>query len=595
MFLGGGALVEELLVAVPVSNGRPAPGQAPSPFLYPPYHGIAEQGSVFDHSNPNYTQTDRRIVAFSGAAAYKRCPWPAPEGTAPPGASCDAGDGGYWSHELGDWIYYDGHDGIDYGIAYRPVLAAADADQVVYAGWWDPQNHRANLGLYVQLRHPNGYTTTYGHLSAVAVQSCETPGCTRLARGEPVGLSGNTGNSIGPHLHFRLSDPYGRAVDPYGWSGEEPDPWSFNQSESLWVGYPALVYPRIALLPSGPPLDYPDTAPSGILVDDSSSRFTERPLSCWRPFSVLPGYAVNNAMRSAPVRTEEAECAGRWAFPPGSEPGSYALYIHIPSSHATSEGAVYTIRHAAGETSVVVNQVVLPNPYGTMDGWVYAGRYGFSGLGGEYVELSNRTLDEPARASGLEVGADAVRFVPVRATPASPTAVETAMQESPAPSTTPAAPASVPATQTTTPLPLPTATPEYVLVNVYFVDPYRLDRNLKPYEQAGLRWARSNRQARTVLEEYFRGPGDTEATQFGWVAVYSGFSGFTRFEVREGVAFVYLKGVCAPEGQGYTIADAVMVNLKQFDEIRYVKLFDQNGDTQDPDGRGDSIPACLAP
>ena len=67
---------------------------------------------------------------------------------------------------------------MDYGISYRPVYAAADADQIVYAGWWDPQNHKVNLGIYVRLHHPNGYNTYYGHMSSVSVQSCSTPGCT---------------------------------------------------------------------------------------------------------------------------------------------------------------------------------------------------------------------------------------------------------------------------------------------------------------------------------------------------------------------------------------------------------------------------------
>ena len=114
------------------------PAQVVTPFLYPPYPGAASQGSVFDHSTPNYT-FDNRIVDFAGHVADKNCPVPRPAGTPPPQAGvCDAGGGGYWSYSLGDWMWYDGHDGIDYGISYRPIYAAADADQVVYAGWWDP-------------------------------------------------------------------------------------------------------------------------------------------------------------------------------------------------------------------------------------------------------------------------------------------------------------------------------------------------------------------------------------------------------------------------------------------------------------------------
>jgi murein DD-endopeptidase MepM/ murein hydrolase activator NlpD len=574
--------------------------QLVGPFLSPPYPGIAEQGSIFDHSSPNYTQTDKQIVAFSGDIAYKNCPIIAPAGTAPPGGICDAGYGGYWSYSLGDWIYYDGHDGIDFGISYRPVYAAADADRVLYAGWWDPRNHRAGLGLYIRLGHPNGYDTTYGHLSAISVQKCSTPGCVSIAAGEMIGISGNTGNSIGPHLHFRVVNPSGISVDPYGWQGSEPDPWIYNQQESLWKSNPALVYPGTQRLPSGPALDYPEKTASGFLIDDAGFRFTAIPSNCWQVMNVAPGYAINNSMRYSRPGTSVPDCSGRWAFPPGAEEGQYAVYIRIPSSHATSEGAIYSIFHADGENRVIINQTVFPNQFIVSDGWVFAGKYTFKGTGGEFVELTNQTQDEPGRIANIEVGVDAVRFVPV--TEAPPTVPAPIVQASPTFLEQPAALAtdSVQGPQgTATPImtgtALPTLTPEYVMVNVYFVDSYRLDRNLEPFEQPGVRWAKSNRQARTVLDEYFRGPGASERSQYGWIGIYNGFTNYTKFEISEGIARVYLKGVCSSDGASYTIADILNVNLKQFDEIQFVKLYDQNGETREPEGTSDSIPACLEP
>ncbi|HEX2996558.1 MAG TPA: M23 family metallopeptidase [Anaerolineales bacterium] len=202
-----------------------APLQVVTPFLYPPYPGTASQESIFDHSTPNYTY-DNVITAFTGDQARKTCPSPAPPGTPPPRAGvCNAGAGAYWSYSLGDWVYYDGHDGVDYGISYRPVYAAADADQIVYAGWWDPQNHKINLGIYVRLHHPNGYNTYYGHMSSVAVQACSTPGCVFVPHGEMLGISGTTGNSSGPHLHLLVRNPSNKSVDPYGWRGAGADPW----------------------------------------------------------------------------------------------------------------------------------------------------------------------------------------------------------------------------------------------------------------------------------------------------------------------------------------------------------------------------------
>ncbi|HEY5981974.1 MAG TPA: hypothetical protein VIU38_00755, partial [Anaerolineales bacterium] len=118
------------------------------PFLYPPFPGSASEESIFDHSSPTYSQTDARIVTTGGLLAYKNCPAPAPTGHPPPQSGvCDAGYGVYWSYDLGDWLAYNGHDGTDYGISYRPIYAAADSDRVMYAGWWDPQNHTSALGI----------------------------------------------------------------------------------------------------------------------------------------------------------------------------------------------------------------------------------------------------------------------------------------------------------------------------------------------------------------------------------------------------------------------------------------------------------------
>jgi hypothetical protein len=48
-------------------------------------------------------------------------------------------------------------------------------------------------------------------------------------------------------------------------------------------------------------------------------------------------------------------------------------------------------------------------------------------------------------------------------------------------------------------------------------------------------------------------------------------------------------------GATYTIADLLTYNLKQFPEIRFVKIYDENGGTQNPNGLSDSIPVCLQP
>jgi murein DD-endopeptidase MepM/ murein hydrolase activator NlpD len=689
-----------------------APLQAVAPFLYPPYPGTASQESIFDHSTPNYTY-DNRVVAFTGDEARKNCPSPAPPGTPPPQAGvCNAGAGGYWSYSLGDWVYYDGHDGVDFGISYRPVYAAADADQIIYAGWWDPQNHKINLGIYVRLHHSNGYNTYYGHMSSVAVQSCSTVGCTFVPHGEMLGISGTTGNSSGPHLHLTVRNPGGKSVDPYGWRGSGADPWVNNQRESLWVAYPSLVYTGARIYPSGPALEYPRTPPTGLIVDDGSAGFDETPDECWNDLAT--GSAQGGVMRFIRPRTTAPTCTAQWSFPTGSGVGMYAVYVRIPAIRATTEGAIYTIRHAGESDQVVVNQAVFPNIYYVTDGWVYIGKYNFTGAGDEYIELTNRTQDEAATVADLYVGADAVRFVlqglitPTPLTPVTPTPTNTptttatpsqtrtptttftpsrtltpTVTRTPTPSRTPTitrtptvtftpsrtrtstftvtpsrtrtptftitpsrtrTPTRTP-TITRTPTPtrtptmtrtptrtrtatftvtpsrtrtstptrtptrtptitrtptstrtrIPTATPAYKLIKVYFVNKFRYENNLPPFEVNGVRWARSNMLPESALNEYFKGPGSTERFSFGWIALYNGFTGYSRLEIRDGVAHVFLTGTCTPEGRDFTIANLLMSNLKQFPEIQFVKIYDENGNTQNPDGLSDSIPACLRP
>ncbi|HYO87840.1 MAG TPA: M23 family metallopeptidase, partial [Candidatus Limnocylindrales bacterium] len=95
-----------------------------------------------------------------------------------------------------------GHEGIDFGAPVgTPVLAAADGtvDAV------EPDASKHAYGKYIRLRHktPDGtFTTIYGHLSDILVTKDQ-----KVTAGDRIGLSGNTGFSEGPHLHFSLKMP----------------------------------------------------------------------------------------------------------------------------------------------------------------------------------------------------------------------------------------------------------------------------------------------------------------------------------------------------------------------------------------------------
>jgi hypothetical protein len=97
-----------------------------------------------------------------------------------------------------------------------------------------------------------------------------------------------------------------------------------------------------------------------------------------------------------------------------------------------------------------------------------------------------------------------------------------------------------------------------------------------------------------ILEAFFAGPGPTEQ-EIGLEAILSGFSGFRKLEIINNIAHLYLEGQCASMGATYTIAQPLMANLLQFPEIHYVKIYDENGTTENPLGPGNSIPFCLEP
>jgi murein DD-endopeptidase MepM/ murein hydrolase activator NlpD len=609
-----------------------APASAVQAFLYPPYPGAASQESIFDHTSPNYTDTDQIIVTFNGHQARKICPKPAPPGVPPPQSGvCDYGYGIYWSYSLAGWVGYNGHDGIDYGMSYRPLYAASNADQVVYAGWYDPQNHKSNLGIYVKLHHPNGYYTAYGHMSAVAVQTCNAPGCVNLSRGEVIGFSGNTGNSTGPHLHFLVKDSSNRSVDPYGWSGAGADPLSYGQPQSLWVQNPSVVYYSSKILPSGAALAYPPAVGTGIVVDDSGTGFAESPAGCWNLGAA--GSSQNGSFRYVTARTSAANCFAAWGFPDAAAAGLYAVYVRVPPVHATTEGALYNIVHAGRTDRVTLNQQVFPNSFYVTDGWVYVGKYEFNGNGNEYVALNNQTQDPSGVVSSLEVGADAVRFIyasdatftpPPPVTPSntstptnsrtptvtrtptntpSPTLTRTPTitrtptftrtpTRTPTPSRTP-----MPSrTPTNTSTPRPTYTPQWTLARVYFASQYRFENNIQPIEVYGVRWVKTSAfMGPDLLKEFFKGPGATEYFSYGWRAIYNGFTGASKVDLVGNTAHVYLAGTCLPNGKDFTIADQISLTLKQFPNVQYVKIYDQFGQTADMNGIGDSEPLCLDP
>ena len=94
------------------------------------------------------------------------------------------------------------HTGVDISTRWRePVLATA-AGTVIRSGW------SGDYGNVVEIDHPAGYQTVYGHLDVILARKGQA-----VKRGDQIGLVGSTGRSTGPHLHYeiRLAN---RAVNP---------------------------------------------------------------------------------------------------------------------------------------------------------------------------------------------------------------------------------------------------------------------------------------------------------------------------------------------------------------------------------------------
>ncbi len=205
---------------------RASPRDLPSPlpFLYKPFVGTFPVSNLFDHDLPlGDADGNNRFLSVQGQV------WiPSP------------------SHPCGK---SDGHAGYDWAMPVGTPILAAAAGRVSLARpepeFYCPALGQPVRGLRVRILHevgspqPQRFETLYSHLSQILVAEGQ-----RVAPQEVIGLSGNSGCSSGPHLHFevrRLSHTRSgqpAAVDPYGWLGSGLDPWSIHpqgaESVVLW-------------------------------------------------------------------------------------------------------------------------------------------------------------------------------------------------------------------------------------------------------------------------------------------------------------------------------------------------------------------------
>ena len=180
------------------------------PIFGRPFEGAFPTGNFFDHDKPVDGDGNGYVLTLCGARDSKQV---------------------------------NGHPGYDWRMPEGTPLRAV-ADGVVLTAGLEPAHFCPGLGrtvqaLLVQLVHttPSGesYVSAYGHLSRVDVHEGAS-----VSEGTVIGLSGNTGCSGTPHLHFGVARKIaGRYVliDPYGWHSTEADPWELDSrgAASIWL------------------------------------------------------------------------------------------------------------------------------------------------------------------------------------------------------------------------------------------------------------------------------------------------------------------------------------------------------------------------
>jgi murein DD-endopeptidase MepM/ murein hydrolase activator NlpD len=177
------------------AESQPNNPQSPSP-TQSSGNGDAGGGSGSDGAGAG--PSDGSASSSSGSGGGSASPVP--------GAVIGAGFG-----EYGSWSRY--HTGIDFRAAYGTPIRAVKSGVVLYAG-----NSGDWAGNHVAIKHADGKTTMYSHMSSMAVSAGQS-----VQAGQIIGRVGETGRAFGAHLHFELYPAGVKYGDVY--SAINPQPW----------------------------------------------------------------------------------------------------------------------------------------------------------------------------------------------------------------------------------------------------------------------------------------------------------------------------------------------------------------------------------
>ncbi|MEV0783555.1 M23 family metallopeptidase [Streptomyces sp. NPDC050423] len=159
----------------------------------------AAQGKAAEHTAAKKADAAKKKAEAKKKAA-KKLSWGTPVHRYQLSASY-GNDGSRWSHK---------HSGQDFAVPIGTKVEAAHKGTIVKAGPNGGGDGPA-YGNAVVIKHSNGTYSQYAHLSKIDVHIGQS-----VQKGQKIALSGNTGNSSGPHLHFeiRTTANYGSAVNP---------------------------------------------------------------------------------------------------------------------------------------------------------------------------------------------------------------------------------------------------------------------------------------------------------------------------------------------------------------------------------------------
>ena len=202
-------LPEEPPESTPSASSAPTPEVPPEDQILPPSSTPSPSESLINNSTDIRDDGSTDLPAQAGAEQSGRLPPPLDPflislkypfvGTYPISYGFGEVSGSSYVRLMQSIFDVDAHDGLDFAMPEGTSVLATGPGEVIYAG-------NGLYGVTVVIRHSWG-SSYYGHLSQTSVTVGD-----KVTTGQEIGLSGNTGISTAPHLHFGIRpnhhDPY---------------------------------------------------------------------------------------------------------------------------------------------------------------------------------------------------------------------------------------------------------------------------------------------------------------------------------------------------------------------------------------------------